>query len=185
MSRSILLSGTAVLLALVPGPILAQEAQTPPPEEETAGAPAAVQQPDQDSQASTDEGLDDFAGEDIVVMGQKPRGSVIGDIPPENVLNQRDIRATGATSISELLDSIASQTGSARGRSSGRPITLLNGRRISGFREIRDLPPEAIERMEILPEEVALKYGYSADQRVINIVLRRRFNSTNVEARGR
>ena len=67
----------------------------------------------------------------------------------------------------------------------GRPIVLLNGLRISGFREIRDLPPEAIERMEILPEEVALKYGYAADQRVVNIVLRRRFNSTNVELRGR
>ena len=61
----------------------------------------------------------------------------------------------------------------------------MNGQRISGFREIRDLPPEAIERMEILPEEVALKYGYAADQRVVNIVLRRRFNSTNVELRGR
>ena len=110
---------------------------------------------------------------------------MVGDIPPENMLDPRDIRATGATSISELLDSVASQTGSARGRGGGRPIVLLNGQRISGFREIRDLPPEAIERMEILPEEVALKYGYAADQRVVNIVLRRRFNSTNAELRGR
>ena len=39
--------------------------------------------------------------------------------------------------------------------------------------------------MEILPEEVALKYGYAADQRVVNIVLRGRFNSTSVEARAR
>ena len=124
-------------------------------------------------------------GEEIVVQGQRPRGSVVGDIPPENVLGPRDIRATGATSISELLDSVESQIGSARGRGGGRPIMLLNGQRISGFREVRDLPPEAIERMEILPEEVALKYGYAADQRVVNIVLRRRFNSTNVELRGR
>ena len=124
-------------------------------------------------------------GEEIVVVGQKPRGSVVGDIPAENVLTSRDVRATGATSISELLDAIAPQTGSARGRGGGRPILLLNGQRISGFREMRDLPPEAIERMEILPEEVALKYGYAADQRVVNIVLRRRFNSTNVEAGGR
>jgi hypothetical protein len=84
-----------------------------------------------------------------------------------------------------LLDAVASQTGSARGRSSGRPILLLNGQRISGFRELRDLPPEAIERMEILPEEVALKYGYAADQRVVNFVLRRRFNSTSAETRGK
>lgn len=140
--------------------------------------------------ATTAQSIDDLPedeaeGEEIVVQGQKPRGSVVGDIPPENVLNPRDIRATGATSIDELLDSVASQTGSARGRGGGRPIVLLNGQRISGFREVRDLPPEAIERMEILPEEVALKYGYAADQRVVNIVLRRRFNSTNVELRGR
>ena len=126
---------------------------------------------------SEDEGEE----ETIVVTGQRPRGSVVGDIPPENVLTSRDIRATGATSISDLLDAVAAQTGSARGRDGGRPITLLNGQRISGFRELRDLPPEAIERMEILPEEVALKYGYSADQRVVNIVLRRRFNSTSAE----
>ena len=152
--------------------------------------PAFAQQEAAAAATTTAQSIDDLPedeaeGEEIVVQGQRPRGSVVGDIPPENVLNPRDIRATGATSINELLDSVASQTGSARGRGGGRPIVLLNGQRISGFREVRDLPPEAIERMEILPEEVALKYGYAADQRVVNIVLRRRFNSTNVELRGR
>ena len=145
-----------------------------------ADAPAA--QPSGDGE---DDMADEVDEEEIVVVGQKPRGSVVGDIPPENTLTQRDIRATGATSISELLDAVASQTGSARGRSGGRPILLINGQRISGFRELRDLPPEAIQRMEILPEEVALKYGYAADQRVVNIVLRRRFNSTTAEVRGK
>ncbi|HET9398908.1 MAG TPA: hypothetical protein VFO45_08840, partial [Sphingomicrobium sp.] len=134
-----------------------------------------------------DQSEEDLAEEDeeaIVVVGQRLPGQVVGDIPPENVLDTRDIRATGATTISELLEAVESQTGSARGRSGGRPILLLNGQRISGFRELRDLPPEAIQRMEILPEEVALKYGYTADQRVVNIVLRPRFNSTSVELRG-
>ena len=141
--------------------------------------------PEAAAAAQPDDEYGDAEGEEIVVQGQRPRGSVVGDIPPENTLTSRDIRATGATSVSELLDSIASQIGSARGRSGGRPILLLNGQRISGFREMRDLPPEAIERMEILPEEVALKYGYPADQRVVNIVLRRRFNSTSAELRGK
>ncbi|WP_294123265.1 TonB-dependent receptor plug domain-containing protein [Sphingomonas sp.] len=162
----------ALLASSASAAALAQDAPAPP---ETAAAPAAQ---------SDDEYADDGVQE-IVVQGQKPRGSVVGDIPPENTLTSRDIRATGATSISELIDSIASQTGSARGRGGERPILLLNGQRISGFRELRDLPPEAIERMEILPEEVALKYGYAADQRVVNIVLRRRFNSTSTELRGR
>lgn len=130
------------------------------------------------------DGSPDEEDEAIVVVGQRARGSVVGDIPPENTLDPRDIRATGATTIAELLDAVSAQTGSARGRSGGRPILLLNGQRISGFRELRDLPPEAIQRMEILPEEVALKYGYAADQRVVNIVLRRRFNSTSAEVRG-
>ncbi len=58
---------------------------------------------------------------------------------------------------------------------------LLNGKRISSFAEIRDLPTEAIARVDILPEEVALKYGYRADQKVVNFVLRRRFRATTVE----
>lgn len=123
------------------------------------------------------------AEEIVVVGGARQTGAVIGDIPPENQLDARDIRATGATSVAELLEAIAPQTSSARGREGGGgPVVLLNGRRTSGFREVRDLPPEAILRVDILPEEVALKYGYRADQRVVNIVLRPRFRSTTARA---
>ena len=80
-----------------------------------------------------------------------------GDIPPEIQLNQADIRAYAVSSVADLLTELAPQTGSGRG--SGMPVVLLNGRRISSFAEIRDLPTEAIERVDILPEEVALKYG--------------------------
>jgi len=116
--------------------------------------------------------------EEIVVVGAKPRGSVIGDIPPEDTLDARDVRATGATNITELLQAIAPQIGSTQGRGGEQPVLLLNGQRISSFREMRDIPTEAIQRVEILPEEVALKYGYRADQKVVNIVLRQRFRST-------
>ena len=119
--------------------------------------------------------------DEIVVVGKRPRGSVIGDIPPENTLDSRDVRATGATSINELLDALAPQIGSARGRGGEKPVLLLNGQRISSFRELRDIPTEAIERVDILPEEVALKYGYSANQKVVNFVLRQRFRSTTAQ----
>ena len=110
--------------------------------------------------------------DEIVVQGQKPRGSVPGDIPPEQTLNAADVRAYGVNNISDLLDQLAPQTTSGRG---GQPVILLNGRRISSFMEIRDLPTEAISRVDILPEEVALKFGYSSDQKVVNFVLRERF----------
>lgn len=114
----------------------------------------------------------------IVITGEKPRGAALGDMAPLEVLDSRDIRATGATNINELLEALAPQLGSAQGRGGERPILLLNGKKISGFRELRAIPTEAIERVDILPEEVALKYGYAASQKVVNVVLRQRFRST-------
>nr|QQZ51824.1 hypothetical protein JKL49_13595 [Phenylobacterium glaciei] len=60
-------------------------------------------------------------------------------------------------------------------------MVLINGARASGFAEIRDLPTEAIARVEILPEEVSLKYGYPAEQKVVNMVLRQRFRAKLAE----
>ena len=162
----------------------AQGAAPPPPpapaQSEGRAAEASAAAGDQ---AADEEPLPDGEdeGEEIVVTGQRQRGAVDTDIPAEDVLNRRDIRATGASNLAELLDAIAPQTRSSRGRGEGGPITLLNGRRISSFAEIRDLPPEAIERVDILPEEVALQYGYRADQRVVNFVLRRRFRAVTAE----
>lgn len=123
------------------------------------------------AQADTDD-------EDIVVKGKPPRGSVIGDIPPENVLKSRDVKATGATSLDELLEAIAPDIGVARGSGSARPLVLLNGRLVSSYRELRDIPIEAVSRVDILPGEVALKYGYAPDQKVVNVVLQNRFAET-------
>lgn len=160
---------------------------------EAANAQAAPQPGQPGQQAQDQAAIDAAAAQDyeeedsatIVVTGRRLPGSVVGDIPPENVLSSGDVRATGATNINDLLDAIAPEIGSAQGRDGGRPVMLLNGQRISSFRELRDIPTEAISRLEILPEEVALKYGYPATQKVVNIVLRPRFRSTAVELEGK
>jgi iron complex outermembrane receptor protein len=146
----------------------------------TAGAQQAPSSPATPAaQAAQDEAAD---AEEIVVTGsRKLPGSVVGDIPPDQTLGQAEIRSYGVSSISDLLSELSPQTTSGRG-SGGAPVVLLNGRRISSFSEIRDIPTEAIQRVEILPEEVALKYGYRADQKVVNFVLRRRFRAATVEA---
>jgi hypothetical protein len=64
-------------------------------------------------------------------------------------------------------------------------VLLVNGRRISGFQEIQGIPTEAIERTDILPEEVALTYGYRADQRVVNFVLKLQFPLARPRPSGR
>jgi hypothetical protein len=166
------LSLVALLLAGVPSPLLAQEAPAPPPTVEPSPAEAAT---------AAEAGTDEYAEgeEDIVVSGQRERGAVVGDIRPEVQLTPADIRSYGVNSVAELLEELSPQTRSGRGE--GAPVTLLNGLRISGFSEIRDIPTEAIQRVDILPEEVALKYGFTANQKVVNIVLRRRFRATTVE----
>lgn len=116
-------------------------------------------------------------GDDIVVAGRRPRGSVVGDIRPERTFSPNDIRAFGADNIEDLLGAVGPQVASARGQGDGAPVTLLNGRRVSSFSEIARIPTEAIERIEILPEEVALKYGYRADQKVVNVVTFQRYRS--------
>ena len=153
--------------------------------QDTTSAAQPAEPPQASAPPSTMPLADEYGEEEaIVVTGQRPRGSVVGDIPPEKTLNAADVRATGATNINELLEALAPEIGSARGRGGGQPVLLLNGQRISSFRELRDIPTEAIQRVEILPEEVALKYGYRADQRVVNIVLRQRFRSTVAQLGG-
>jgi hypothetical protein len=119
-------------------------------------------------------------GEEIVVTGALPRGSVPGDIRPEQQLSAADVRSYGVSSVSDLLNELAPQTNAG----GGAPVVLLNGKRISAFSEIQDIPSEAIARVEILPEEVSLKFGYAANQKVVNIVLRQRFRAVTAEARG-
>ena len=73
--------------------LLTSAAPLPAFAQETAAAATTTAQPIDDLPE------EEVEGEEIVVMGQKPRGSVVGDIPPENVLNPRDIRATGAADL--------------------------------------------------------------------------------------
>lgn len=124
----------------------------------------------------------DEHGEDIVVTAPRLEGSVVAPVPADVVLDSAAVQSYGASSVSDLLSALSAQTRSARGRGEGRPVILLSGKRISGFAEIRDLPTEAIMRVEILPEEVALRYGYTADQRVINFILRPGFKAMTAEA---
>lgn len=139
----------------------------------------AAQQP-QETPSPTlpeEEGQGDIIGGEIVVTASIPRGAVDTDVPPIETLDEAAITSYGAASLEELVATLSPQTTSGRGRGGGRPAILLNGQRISGFREIRDLPPEAILRVEIFPEELALQYGFRPDQRVINFILKPNFSS--------
>jgi iron complex outermembrane recepter protein len=119
---------------------------------------------------------------EIIVTAERIPGAVLSTVPPVLELDEAAVESLGAASISDVLATIAPQTGPGRGRGSGGPLVLLNGLRISSFAEIRDIPPESILRVQILPEQVALQYGFSADQRVVNFILKENFRAFTVDA---
>ncbi|WP_067681509.1 TonB-dependent receptor plug domain-containing protein [Tsuneonella dongtanensis] len=119
-------------------------------------------------------------GDQIVVTAERLPGQVQTDVPPVLELDARDVAAYGASSIADLVAQLAPQVGSGSGRG-GRPVFLVNGQRISNFREMGRYPPEAIRKVEVLPEEVALKFGFPPDARVINFILQPNFASRDVE----
>ena len=118
----------------------------------------------------------------LVVVGTRSFGSVLGSFTPIYTLDQYDIESYGASDLSELLEALGPLIGPVRrgGAQSGPPF-LLNGERISSFREIRRYPSEAIARVEVLPPEAGVQYGFPPTQRVVNFILRDRFSVTEVD----
>ncbi len=126
-------------------------------------------------------GDDDAPAGEIIVTAERLPGSIETDAPPVGVYDETAINSLGASNLTDILAALGPQTRAGNGRNSGPPAILLNGQRISGFAEIRDLPPEAIRRVEVFPEEVALRYGFPPDQRVMNFILKERFTARTGE----
>ncbi|MXP27271.1 hypothetical protein GRI58_00345 [Porphyrobacter algicida] len=157
----------SLIALIIASPSLAQTA-------EPAGAAA------QAAPAPTPTGNDTVGSEIIVTAPRAIQGAVQTSSAPVVELDEQQVQSYGASSIQDLISQLAPEIGSGRGRG-GRPVFLVNGQRISNFREIFRYPPEAIKRLEILPEEVALKYGFPPDQRVINFILKDNFRSLSAE----
>jgi len=122
--------------------------------------------------------------DEILVRAQKPRGSVRSETEPLRTLSPIDVRAFGAQSLRELLNALGNEVSSDRVDGQTQPVVLLNGRRLSSFDEIASYPPEAIERVEIYPEQLALELGFAANQKVVNLVTFKRFTQLNGQIDG-
>jgi hypothetical protein len=160
---------SAILLASTAFPVMAMD------DVQSTGGTVAI------ANDAIEDTAQDTPSREIIVTAERIRGSVDTDVPPLEQLNEADIASLGASSLTDIVAAVAPQANSGRGRGGGMPIILLNGQRVSGFRELRDLPPEAIRQVQIFPEEVALKYGFRPDQRVINFILKDNFGSFAAE----
>jgi hypothetical protein len=115
---------------------------------------------------------------EVTVTGKRIPGSVIGAVAPVAVLDAQAMEAMGATSLSDLLKKMKALTSSVSG---GEPVMLLNGRRVSGFSEFQSLPYEAMERVEVLPEQEAARFGYPPTVRVMNFITKKKFRAVTVQ----
>ena len=174
--RILLAASSAAIAAALAFPATAQV--TP-----AADPPAAPAQQGtvQDTPPVVDQTTPDDENQ-IVVVANSLRGAVEAPQPPIVELNEQDIASYGASSLADLVAQLSTEIGSGRGRGSGRPVFLVNGLRVSSFREMQSFPPEAIKTVQVLAEEVAQRYGFAPDQRVINFILKDNFSSRTVEA---
>lgn len=182
LNRATLLAG-AGFLALASAPLSAANSAAQEDAQQSAPAPTPTPTPAPAPQEE-DTGETDFGtttGE-IVVSAQRSRGQLDVEQAPLLQLGEEDIAAEGVTSIADLITQITNQTGSARGRGGGGfPVILINGIRVGSFREFRNYPPEALESVEVFPEEVAQRFGFPPDRRVINLILKENYRNAEVE----
>ncbi len=100
------------------------------------------------------------------------------DLRSETELDEQDVADYAASSIRDLLQQISPLIDGTE----DQPILLVNGKRIADPRDIRGYPPEALQRVEILPREAAAHYGYAPERRVVNLVLKKQFSGLTGEA---
>jgi hypothetical protein len=95
----------------------------------------------------------------------------------ETELGEEEIGSYGADSVGELVKDIAPLI-DATGE---EPVILVNGERIGSAAEISVYPAEVLQRLAVLAPEAAARYGYPANRRVVNLVLKKKFATWQVE----
>ncbi|MDE2093369.1 MAG: TonB-dependent receptor [Burkholderiales bacterium] len=146
----------------------------------------------------------------VTVTGSNIRRTDTETPSPVQVITEADIKKSGYTSISEVLQTLTangqgtlsnafpgafagSATGiSLRGLNTSSTLVLIDGHRMApfplfddgqrAFVDISSIPFDAIERIEVLKDGASAVYGSDAMAGVVNIILKRNFKGTSVTA---
>ncbi|WP_426174953.1 TonB-dependent receptor plug domain-containing protein [Massilia sp. TWR1-2-2] len=147
----------------------------------------------------------------VIVTGSNIKRIEGETASPVTVLRREDIKATGANTVRQVLDTLTSfDTGtlrddgnansfargasgaSMRGLGKGATLVLVNGRRVSNyafadggkevFVNVDSIPADVIERVEVLKDGASAIYGSDAMSGVINIITRNTYEGLRLSA---
>ena len=146
----------------------------------------------------------------VTVTGSNIRRVDTETPSPVQVITEADIKKSGYTSISEVLQTLTangqgtlsnafpgafagSATGiSLRGLNTSATLVLIDGHRMApfplsddgqrSFVDISSIPFDAVERIEVLKDGASAVYGSDAIAGVVNIILKRNYKGTSVTA---
>lgn len=112
--------------------------------------------------------------DEVVVVGRRAAAR----LAPERELGAEEIDNLGAYDIGEVINRISENLGLQQ-----PPLVIVNGRRVVDPRNFLGFPPDALSRLEILPQQAGATYGGDPTRRVVNIVLVPEFRSRDGLAR--
>jgi iron complex outermembrane recepter protein len=126
---------------------------------------------------------------------------------PVTVITQEDIKKSGATSVTDLVQKLPSMQGfitnsesvngggggitsaSIHGLGSDYTLVLLNGRRLAPYNtgaavNLQSIPLSAVERVEVLTDGASALYGADAIAGVVNFILKKNSTEGGIEVTG-
>ncbi|MBB5370917.1 MULTISPECIES: TonB-dependent siderophore receptor [unclassified Janthinobacterium] len=148
----------------------------------------------------------------VLVTGSNIKRSEKEGSSPVQIFNAKQIAATGANTVAELLHSIpafgsgssvditdggfsrGAATASLRGLGSSSTLILLNGRRItasayadpnqgkSAVYDLNSIPVSAIERVEVFKDGASAVYGSDAIAGVVNFITKTKYTGAELTA---
>lgn len=108
---------------------------------------------------------------EVIVVVARKRGAARGNPKPIEIIDEAQLQSARGLPIDEVIRRL-SRDGQKN------PRILINGRPADTTITVGTLPSEAIARIEILPPDTATNYGEQVNGRVINLVLKSQFRTT-------
>ena len=200
---SVAIAGAAMAQTTPPTDNPNQTASPPPTDTAPAGQPTTVATPT--DAAPTDTTVRQRAEEQIVVTGSRVRRKDLSTPAPVTVISRLQLTTSATPTIGDFLQLLPEQGNatntqvnnggdgstqiSLRSLGSQRTLVLLDGRRMVPYAgatvvDINTIPTAVVERIEVLKDGASAVYGSDAIGGVVNIITRKKVNSTEASFYG-